>query len=372
MVYALREGKRPTVLRAGAGIYYEAPLLAIYRDVIKFNGNPRFFSLTFTPNTPGSPAFPNTFGTLPPGTVPPQQNIYTIASDYDTMYAIHSNIQIEQAITENMSFAAGYVHSAGRHINVYRNINPINPVRFLADGRPVFGNARLDPRFGRVVIAESDGVANYDALALQLKQRLSRGIQFSVNYTLSKAVNDSPDGDIEGLFLSDPTNRGLDRGFSSADQRHTFAMSMVLQPKFDLQNSLLRRIFNNNQFAVISTANSGQRFNIYADVFDLNGDGIDVDRPNGIKRNAGKTPPQFNADLRYSRFINFSERYKLELLGEFQNVFNINSIVGYSNTLVQTDPTTGEIIGPMPDFRARNQSISQESRQFQLGFKFIF
>ncbi len=372
MVYSLREGNRPTILRVGAGIYYEAPLLAIYRDVIKFNGNPRFFSLSFTPNTPGSPAFPNTLANLPPGTVPPQQDIYTIARDYQTMYAIHSHIQLEQAITENMSFAVGYVHSAGRHLNVYRNINAINPVRFLADGRPVFGNDRLDPRFGTIVIAESDGVANYDALALQLKQRLSGGVQFSVNYTLSKAVNDTPDGDIEGLFLSDPTNRGLDRGFSSADQRHTFGMSMVLQPKFNIKNKMLRRLFNNNQFGIIATANSGQRFNIYADVIDLNGDGIDVDRPVGVKRNAGKAPPQVNADLRYSRFFNFGERFKLEVFGEFQNVLNINSIVGYSNVLVDTDPMTGEVIGPFPDFRARNQSISQESRQFQLGLKFIF
>jgi len=32
----------------------------------------------------------------------------------------------------------------------------------------------------------------------------------------------------------------------------------------------------------------------------------------------------------------------------------------------------GELIGGLPDFKARNQSASQDSRQFQLGFKFIF
>ena len=82
------------ILRAGAGIYYEAPLLAIYRDVIKFNGNPRFFSLTFRRDTPGAPAFPDTLGPLAPGTVPPEQDIYTIARDYQTMYAMHAHIQL--------------------------------------------------------------------------------------------------------------------------------------------------------------------------------------------------------------------------------------------------------------------------------------
>ena len=97
-----------------------------------------------------------------------------------------------------------------------------------------------------------------------------------------------------------------------------------------------------------------------------------LDRPVGIKRNSGTTPPQFNVDLRYSRFFNLSERYKLEVFGEFENLFNINSIVQFNNVTVTTNPTTGELIGGFPDFKARNQSTSQDSRQFQLGFKFIF
>lgn len=54
-------------------------------------------------------------------------HIDAIARDLENMYAIHSIIP--QAITENLSFAVGYVHSEGRHIPVYRNINPINPTR---------------------------------------------------------------------------------------------------------------------------------------------------------------------------------------------------------------------------------------------------
>ena len=84
------------------------------------------------------------------------------------------------------------------------------------------------------------------------------------------------------------------------------------------------------------------------------------------------TPPQFNVDLRYSRFIDLNERYRLEVFGEFQNLFNINSIVQFNNVTVTTNTSTGELIGGLPDFKARNQSTSQDSRQFQLGFKFIF
>ena len=57
--------------------------------------------------------------------------------------------------------------------------------------------------------------------------------------------------------------------------------------------------------------------------------------------------------------------------GEFVNLFNVNSIVQFNNVTVTTN-ANGELGGGLPDFRARNQSTSQDSRQFQLGFKFIF
>jgi hypothetical protein len=321
--------------------------------------------------------FPHNFGSLPPGTPLPPEDIFTIAPDYETGYAIQTNVQIEQALTENMSFAAGFVHSGGRHINVYRNINPIDIIGHLADGRPIFGSERLDSRFEDIVIAESTGVTQYDALALQLTQRLWRGIQFRANYTLSRAVNDTPDGDLEGLYLSDPTNRGFDKGYSSADQRHTFVMSLVARPRFDLRNKLLHRILSNNQLGITTTANSGQRFSIRVlgpgGNNDLNHDGHPgTDRPAGVPRNSGQTPPQFNMDLRASRFISFSDRYELEMFAEFTNVFNINRIVSFTNIQVPTT-SNGEIIGgSLPDFRARNRSVAQDSRQVQLGFKLHF
>ncbi|MCA1604416.1 MAG: hypothetical protein LC775_02815, partial [Acidobacteria bacterium] len=132
----------------------------------------------------------------------------------------------------------------------------------------------------------------------------------------------------------------------------------------DIQSKAFRYLLNNNQVGIIATANSGETFNIVS-TSDINGDGATIsDRPIGIKRNSGKTPPRFNVDLRYSRFFNFTERYRLEAFGEFQNLFNINSIVQFNNVTVATNPTTGELIGALPNFRARNQSTSQDSRQF--------
>lgn len=384
VVYALREGNRPTVVRFGAGIYTDAPLLAIYRDINQYNGNPGFFVLSFDPKDKNAPAFPNTFsGALPPGAeIPPQDLIFTISPDFKSLYAMHSNLQIEQALTENLSLAAGFVYSGGRNIPVYRNINLINPVRFLSDGRPVFSanvnpSTRLDTRFDSIFMTESAGNSSYRAFALQLRQRFSRGLQFSANYTLSKATDNVPDADLEGLFSTDPTNRNLDRGYSSADQRHTFTMSLIYRPQFNFENKTLRFLLNNNQVGIITAANNGERFNIIC-ACDLNRDGNfggpNPDRPVGVKRNAGKTPPLFNLDFRYSRYFKFKERFNLEFFGEIQNLFNINRIIGFSNVSVRaiTNLTTGELNAPLPDFKARNQSIAQESRQFQLAVRLLF
>jgi len=59
----------------------------------------------------------------------------------------------------------------------------------------------------------------------------------------------------------------------------------------------------------------------------------------------------------------------LEVVGEFQNLLNINII--FTNVTVATDADS-ELTGGLPDFRALNQSTAQESLQFQLGFTFFF
>src|SRR2546427_3800165 len=123
----------------------------MYQRALQNNGKQKFFILRMTPTTPGAPAFPNTFGSLPAGAILPPLDIDTVAPDFENMYAIHSNVQLEQAITDNVSFAVGFINSGGRHIAVYRSINPIAVDHFLADGRPVFtgtisATTRLDPR----------------------------------------------------------------------------------------------------------------------------------------------------------------------------------------------------------------------------------
>ncbi len=405
IVYGLRDGKYSTVLRGSAGIYYDPPAIDVYARALQNNGSPQFFNFTLTPSNAIAPSFPGNLASLPAGTPLPTQSIDTISPDFKNLYAIHTNFQVEQSLTNDISVTAGFIHSSGRHIPVYRNVN-CNPLSAtLADGRPLFGTvvvtnpatgaatrtpctSRIDTRFQNILMAESVGNSNYNAATFQLNKRFSKGYQFSVNYTLSKATDDAPEQNLVAastLVLSDPTNRSRDRGPSLADQRHTFNMSFVGRPAFNIENRFLRSLINGNQFGVIATANSGERYNIVSSV-DLNEDGITgSDRPVGIGRNSGKTPKQINVDLRYSRFFNFTERFKVEAFAEATNIFNVRSIFQYNSTTIPVNlapalnngtDAFGNLINGLPDYRTNylvlGGATALDSRNFQIGFKFVF
>jgi hypothetical protein len=418
VVYALREGDRPTVIRASAGIYYDVPYSDMYLRGLQNNGNSIFRNYSFGPvataTTPAGPAFPNNFGSLPAGTIIGPQSIDAVSSDFKNLYAIHTNVQLEQALTENLSFTVGYIHSNGRHIPVYRNINCLPTGATLADGRPIYGTAsvnmtpgnnagvvsvsscvnRVNPQFQNVLSVESVGNSKYDAATFQLSKRFAKGYQFSANYTLSRSVDDAPEQNLvaaSSLAQSDPSNRNFDKGKSLADQTHTFVLSFVGRPTLNFESKALNYALNNNQFGIIATGNNGETFNIVTNL-DINRDGVSGDRPVGIARNSGRTPKQFNVDLRYSRFIPITERYQVEFFAEAVNIFNINSAFQFNNltlagnrnrvfdvggvlipgsfdTLV--NPLTGELRGNLPDFGSLGVT-SLDSRQLQLGFKFKF
>ena len=177
LVYALREGNRPTVLRASGGLYYEAPFIDLYQRALVNNGSPKYFNFTFSsPTATGAPAFPTTLGSLPAGAVLPTQSIETIAPDFENVAAFHTNVQLEQALSSDFSVTFGFIRSRGNHLPVYRNINRVPDGTTLADGRPKFNAAaasRPFPTFGNILVSESGANSNYKAATFQLTKRMS-------------------------------------------------------------------------------------------------------------------------------------------------------------------------------------------------------
>ncbi len=369
---------RRQVLRASSGIMFDQMLLGAYETAIQQNGNPERINVTLQGSAAGAPAFPGSLADLPPGFVLPRQSITTVAPDFEVARTWQNNVQYERAFGQHYYGSVGYTFVRGDLLPVIVNINPINPVRELADGRPVFSTTindttRLDPRFNQINVVQSRGESTYNALMLQFGKRLSDGIQFDVNYTLGKGTDNAPlttalsvQGD-DGV--SDPTNLDRDEGPNLLDTRHSFAGSVILQPTFEV-DGLAGAIVNGNQLGLMLQFNSGLPVNLRS-AADLNGDGVLADRPNFVGRNSLYLPARYNVDARFSRFIALGGMRRLEIAAEFKNLFNTVQTSAVNRII----PTTalGEPTGSLPTSTDQLQpTAGYEQRQFQLGFKFHF
>jgi hypothetical protein len=368
------------VFRASTGVMFDQPILAAYENALQLNGSPRLLSINVAPTTPGAPAFPGTLSSF----VAPRQSLVTVDPEFQVAKTWQNNVQVERAFGRDYTLTAGYVFAVQRNLPTLADINLINPVRRLADGRPVYDTVvssatRLDPRFNHIYAVQSNGRGNYNALSLTVARRLARGAMFTLSYTVGKGMDNAPINNAipggVGLAVngddsrSDPSDLVRDEGPNLLDIRHNFNGSIVYTTPARTGRTWLDAALNNNQIGVLLQINSGLPFNIRGGS-DLNGDGILSDRPLFVGRNSMYLPGRFNVDLRYSRLLPLAGS-RAEAIGEFKNVFNTEQTSTVSS-VVQVD-AAGNPLSPLPaDASGFAPTAGYEQRQFQLGFRIRF
>jgi hypothetical protein len=373
-VWTLGESRR-TVLRANTGIMYDQTLNAIYEQALQNDGTNARASATFTPTQVGAPAFP---AVLSAGSGATPNLAATIDPDFKIARSWQNNVQLERGFGDHYSVAIGGSFVKGYNLPVVTNINLINPIGTLSDGRPIFSTAinattRVDPRYNVINSVQSPGESTYKNLTFQLTRRQFKGIGFDFAYTLGKSEDNAPitgtlsvQGDAGRV---DPTDLERDRGPNVLDQRHTFVGSIVATPQFE-RGGAGGAILNNNVFGVAIQLASGIPVNLRS-VGELNNDGTGSDRPSGVPRNSLTLPARKNVDFRYSRKIGIQGRMAAELIGEVKNIFNTVQVSGVVATIATNAqgvptvalPTSSDQLVPTGGY---------EQRQFQLGFKFTF
>ncbi len=378
IAWTLGEKKR-TVLRASTGIMYDQALLGAYENSIDQSGSPVRWTVNLSPGAAGAPAYPGTLSDLPPGYTLPAQSIFTVSPDFKVARTFQNNVQIEHALGQNYSVSVGVVYVRGYDLPVVNDINLINPIGTLADGRPIYSTAvtaatRMDPIFNHINTVQAIGSSWYKALTLQFARRMSNGMQFDVNYSFGKGVDNAPaSGNLAFLSddaRSDPTNLNRDKGPNLLDTRHSFQGSVVANPTFAFESEALNAILNHNQVALMMQFNSGLPFTIRSNR-DLNQDGSGSDRPLNVGRNSLYLPARWNVDLRYSRFVPIQGERRLEIVAEFKNV--LNTVQWASVNRVVTVDAAGNPLSPIPtDAKGFPPQSGYEQREFQLGFKFLF
>jgi hypothetical protein len=92
-----------------------------------------------------------------------------------------------------------------------------------------FFEANPNALFARALT--NDAMSNYNALELEVRRRLSGGLQFQLDYTFSKALSDARDaqGNNQNDLVSFRTlrNKSLDYTINNQDQRHRFVGNAI-------------------------------------------------------------------------------------------------------------------------------------------------
>jgi hypothetical protein len=364
-------GLGKTVVRASGGIFYDPFQTDLYRRALLNNGTPAFFAISAIPQLPFAPAFPNVFSGVPQGFTPGIQDITTVSPDFASLYSVNANFSVSREVARDTALTVTYLFTRGDRLPVMRNINLVPSGRQLADGRPIFGSARVYTGFGNILSAESVGQSEYNGLNVTLTKRLSHDFEMFATYTWSHAIDDAPEQnniDSPNFLLSDPTNRRRDRANSLTDRRHAFNGNLVYTPTFRGRRRALRYLANGNRIAVIVVIQSGDVFNMGSNLV-LNGDPSTpstFQRPLFIGRNTIRAPRTSELNVRYTRLFPLGERFKLEFIAESTNVFNRTNVVGLNSTA--TVGAAGNIVA----WPSLAWTAASDQRLIQLGLKFSF
>jgi hypothetical protein len=268
-------------------------------------------------------------------------------------YTHQANLGIERELTSTLSLNVSYLWSRGvRLYGVWdRNVGPLGPpvTYTILDPSgnpagtyttPTYRTPRPDPRYRRIAQIDNPALSYYDGLAVQANKRFSKGLQASVSYTWSHAIDfnqSSADNNI--FFGTTPTSYAngdfrSEKGSSINDIRHRFVVSSVWSPTLTKSTSAFARyVINNWQLSQITTLQAARPINSTVNVSGAAFPGALVTGSlNGLGGAFGRVPFQpvgnldldrvYRVDARLAKKLPLTERVIGYLEFEAFNVFN--------------------------------------------------
>ena len=379
-----------TVVRAGYGIFYNAPEM-------DFVGLTRFNPPNIRTLSAFRPQMPDLLGrareSIPSGLVVPEPNSRT-------GYAQHFNLTAERELgNPGSTVSVAYVGTLGTKLSRTRLPN---------GGEDLAQEMRPDPNVGLVSRLETSGVSNYHALQFGLTKRTSN-LTLRAAYTYSRFIDDvselstgntQPD---RGIIPIDETNLELDRTVSDFNMPHMLTFSYL----WDLPFARRHRWVGGWRLSGITTMQSGLPFTLYSG--SDNGNGSDNNRIHAIEgslmrnpssaqaiqvlgglptalalepspgaigtlgRNSERGDPTFNWNLGLHKELGFTERVRAQLRFEVFNLFNTTNFnpAEIDNVLsVERDRQTGQPVRFNPNFGRYTETFSPRSAQVALRFTF--
>ena len=364
---------RKTVVRVGYGMFYNRYISQIVDGLAKGNGSyqPSYtLQNTVAAQLAAGPAFPNYLPTNPTG----QANAPTVqfnTKDYRNSYSEQAQLSVQRELDHNTSMTVSYIWSRGLHIATAYNANlsePTTSYTYLIDNAagsqvgaftvPLYTRAQLiNPNYNSVIAMSSNANSWYNGLIVAVNHRYTSWFEGAANYTWSHSIDDNLGGagganGSSGILFAQsyPTsfynnNFAAEKGSSATDQRHRMVLTGIVSPKFTSGTSWVdRQVINGWQLSFVSTFASGFPVNstiggVSASTLptvagtslfgtsSINGLG-----PSSSAYNTQRVPfepvgnlnvpPTFRTDARLSKTFSVTERVKVQLAFEAQNVFN--------------------------------------------------
>jgi hypothetical protein len=316
-----------TVIRGGAGVFFDRTGPRPIADLLHFNGvNLQRFIVD-------NPTFPVTPAEL--SGVPTSEVVLDPRAKIP--YTVQYSIGVERQVTEKSTFSATYVGSRGIDLYRSRDINAPPPPNFLA---------RPDAALGQARQMESEGYQKSDALELTFRGRPSKYFTGQVQYTLGKTYNNT-----SGItyFPGNSFFPAADWARSDNDRRH----------KFDLLGSTqATKLFT---VGAALSLYSGKPVNVTTGG-DNNRDGVLNDRPAGFTRNTLHGPGMIELDVNLEHdFLLSKTKKEGPRLTVALNAFNVLNHTNYTTFVgTITSPFFGQAVSAQPPRRI----------QLNLQFKF--
>ncbi len=367
-------GRGKTVIRAGAGLYYDQPVTNI---VTGLGSNPPFStSVNNTSNVNLANPFAVAAGA--------GSAIQAVDPHFKSGRVLSYNFNIQHEVFGTV-LQATYVGSQGRHLRLNGDWNQgINGVR------PISG-------FSSININESASSSNYNGLWLSANKRLAKGLTFQTSYAFSKSI------DINSVGSSNPQmqdfrNFKAERALSDFDARHRFVLSGVYLLPMTGRSGFTKRLYEGWSVAPIVNLQSGNPFSPIVplqptgssgslEAFDrpdyVGGQSLLVANPDpsqwinkaafvrhiGGFGNAGRnilTSPGFqDVDFSVAKNTAITERVSLQFRAEAFNILN------HPNFAQPINQFTAANFGQITATRTARGDLGS-SRQLQLGMKLVF
>jgi hypothetical protein len=356
-------GSGRTVLRAGAGLYYNVVVAQTYNTFLRGNGLD-VVNVNVTPATAGAPAF--TRGRVtPPAGVSVVSDVRVMDEDFEDVQVATWFATWDQQLARSLALSLTYQGNRATNLPLALNEN-LAPAGELPDGRRRWSTTgRPDPRFGNIFVSSSIGEQRYDGLVATATRRFSGGTSAQVSYHLSKTRGTAFVNDFTGFGVftspSDPLDPSVDDGPSDFDMRHRLSATVVLEPSTS-GTGLASALVNGWRLSSRLIASGGFRFNATTGQ-DVNGDTVFNDRPSGQTYNSFELPGYFTLDLRLDRSVPIGGGRTLSLIAEGFNLTNRLNPTNVNRTWGPNATANSTFNTP---------TAAETARQFQLAARFTF